>query len=149
MQRVLDQWLGWHIHWQTRYYSSATVLQIVFQVLGISRVTLEAFMSLVRVGPSVCHQCRGSLPAEQEERGHGDLVVLAWEECEATAKRCHTKLELMVSSFLKKKRKTVNFLKAVFSVCISLVVSKFSLGGFKMSSHPLYAIHPHNLTDAV
>lgn len=66
-QRVLDQWLGWHIHWQARYYSSATVPQIVFQVLGISRDTLEAFMSLVRVGPSVCRQCRGSLPAEQEE----------------------------------------------------------------------------------
>lgn len=115
MQRVLDQWLGWHIHWQARYYSSATVLQIVFQVLGISRVTLEAFMSLVRVGPSVCHQCRGSLPAEQEERGHGDLVVLAWEECEATAKRCHTKLELMVSSFFFFfLKKTENFLKAVF-----------------------------------
>lgn len=27
-------------------------------------------MSPVRVGPSVCHQSRGSLPAEQEERGH-------------------------------------------------------------------------------
>lgn len=101
-QRVLDQWLGWHIHWQARYYSSATVPQIVFQVLGISQVTLEAFMWLVRVGPSVCHQCRGSLPAEQEERGHRDLdlVLLAWEESEETAKRCHTKLELTVSLFL-------------------------------------------------
>lgn len=60
-------------------------------------------MSLVRVGPSVCHQCRGSLPAEQEEQRHRDLDLLAQEESEATAKRCHTKLELMVSSFSKGK----------------------------------------------
>lgn len=57
----------------TLYYSSATVPQIVFHVLGISPVTLEAFMSLMRMGPSVCHQWRGSLPVEPEERGHRDL----------------------------------------------------------------------------
>lgn len=91
MQRVLDQWSGWHIHWQARYYSSATVPQIVFQAF-------EAFMSLVRVGPSVCHRRRGSLPAEPEEWGHAHLDVLACEECEA--KRCHTKLELTVRSLL-------------------------------------------------
>lgn len=32
-KEVLDQWSGWHIHWQARYYSSATVPQIVFQVV--------------------------------------------------------------------------------------------------------------------
>lgn len=100
-QRVLDQWWGWHIPWQARYYSSATVPQIVFQVLGSSLVTLKAFMSLVRVGPSVCHQL--SLPAEQEERGH--TVTWTWslldersvKRWKLTAKRCLTKLELLVS----------------------------------------------------
>lgn len=100
-QRVLDQWWGWHIPWQARYYSSATVPQIVFQVLGSSWVTLKAFMSLVRVGPSVCHQL--SLPAEQEEQGH--TVTWTWslldersvKRWKLTAKRCLTKLELLVS----------------------------------------------------
>lgn len=88
-QRALDQWLGWQIHWQARYYSSATVPQIVFQVLGVSQVTLKEFMSLVRVGPFVCHQRRGILPAEQEDRGHRDLdlVILAWE-CEEVKTDC-------------------------------------------------------------
>lgn len=124
MQRVLDQWLGWHIHWQARYYSSATVPQIVFQALGISWGSLEAFMSLVRVGPPVCHQCRGSLPAEQEERGHTDPVNPAWKECEATAKRCHTRLELMVNwCFLFLLRKTSLFYQLVVCVYIGVTVS--------------------------
>lgn len=67
-QRVLDQRSGWHIHCQAHYYSSATVPQIVFQVLGISQVTLKAFMSQVCVGPSVCRQWRGSRPAERQTR---------------------------------------------------------------------------------
>lgn len=46
-------------------------------------------MSLVRVGPSVCHQWRGILPAEQEDRGHRDLdLVILAGECEAVKTDC-------------------------------------------------------------
>lgn len=69
MWSVLDWLLGWHIHWQARYYSLAALPQIVFQVLGRSRVILEAFMSFVRVSWSACHQRRGGSPAQ---RGHGE-----------------------------------------------------------------------------
>lgn len=88
-QRVLDQWLGWHIHWQARYYSSATVPQIVFQV-NLPSHPRGIYVTLVRVGPSVCHQWRGSLPAVQEERGHRDLDLdlLPWEECEELKTDC-------------------------------------------------------------
>lgn len=112
MQRALDQWSGWHIHWQPHYYSSAAVPQIVFQVLGISRVPLQALMSLVCVGLSACHQCTGCLPAAWDQRGHRDLDLghPAWEQSEATAKGCHTKLELTVGSFMQSK----TFLKLIF-----------------------------------
>lgn len=122
-QRVLDQWLGWHIHWQARYYSSAAVPQIVFQVLGVSRVALEAFMSLMRMGPSVCHQWRGSLPAEREEQGHRDLdlVLPAWEEREADGQKMSHQTGIN-GKFI--------FFKGKFSwsqlfLCISQVVSCF------------------------
>lgn len=81
----------WRIPCQASYYSSAVVPQIVFQGLGSSWVPLKAFVSAVRVGPSV--ERPPPCWAWRNEDSQTPTWTFLRERSSVSAKRCHTKLE--------------------------------------------------------